>query len=230
MTKLILGGEVMKLKQTPILRLYKLETNKEDHAKFVKAGQHNMLTSQENEPGTLFMQTSHNEETTNFVVECYQDEASYDAHANSKQFKDFTDVSKDILTSRVKVELFSEFIFTKAEKLAVTGSNDYVIYLTEIGVSLGKGDEFAHAVMKEMKTAVEEEKDILAMIAGTVADQPNEWLAIEVYRNNEAYKQHLETKNFKEYLNNTKYCVESKSLRKLQPDVIVDQGAIFYQP
>lgn len=34
MTKLILGGEVMKLKQTPILRLYKLETNKEDHAKF----------------------------------------------------------------------------------------------------------------------------------------------------------------------------------------------------
>lgn len=84
--------------------------------------------------------------------------------------------------------------------------------------------------MKEMKTAVEEEKDILAMIAGTVADQPNEWLAIEVYRNNEAYKQHLETKNFKEYLKNTKYCVESKSLRKLQPDVIVDQGAIFYQP
>ena len=78
--------------------------------------------------------------------------------------------------------------------------------------------------------SIEEEKDILAMIAGTVADQPNEWLAIEVYRNNEAYKQHLETKNFKEYLNNTKYCVESKSLRKLQPDVIVDQGAIFYQP
>ncbi|PLT11786.1 antibiotic biosynthesis monooxygenase [Lactobacillus crispatus] len=177
----------MKLKQTPILRLYKLETNKEDHAKFVKAGQHNMLTSQENEPGTLFMQTSHDEETTNFVVECYQDEASYDTHANSKQFKDFTDVAKDILTSRVKVELFPEFISTKAEKLAVTGSNDYVIYLTEIG-------------------------------------------AIEVYRNNEAYKQHLETKNFKEYLNNTKYCVESKSLRKLQPDVIVDQGAIFYQP
>lgn len=126
--------------------------------------------------------------------------------------------------------MFPEFISTKAEKLAVTGSNDYVIYLTEIGVSLGKGDEFAHAVMKEMKTAVEEEKDILAMIAGTVADQPNEWLAIEVYRNNEAYKQHLETKNFKEYLKNTKYCVESKSLRKLQPDVIVDQGAIFYQP
>ena len=169
MTKLILGGEVMKLKQTPILRLYKLETNKEDHAKFV-------------------MQTSHDEETTNFVVECYQDEASYDTHANSKQFKDFTDVAKDILTSRVKVELFPEFISTKAEKLAVTGSNDYVIYLTEIGVSLGKGDEFAHAVMKEMKTAVEEEKDILAMIAGTVADQPNEWLAIEVYLTSSTWK------------------------------------------
>ena len=67
----------MKLKQTPILRLYKLETNKEDHAKFVKAVQHNMLTSQENEPGTLFMQTSHDEETTHFLVGCYQDEASY---------------------------------------------------------------------------------------------------------------------------------------------------------
>ena len=85
-------------------------------------------------------------------------------------------------------------------------------------------------ILENSHSSPEEEKDILAMIAGTVADQPNEWLAIEVYRNNEAYKQHLETKNFKEYLNNTKYCVESKSLRKLQPDVIVDQGAIFYQP
>lgn len=220
----------MKLEQTPILRLYKLETNQKNHDKFIAAGEHNMLTSQQTEPGTLFMQTSHDEETTNFVVECYQNETSYDTHINSKQFKDFTNIAKEILTNQVEVELFPEFISTKAEKLTVSGANSYVIYLTEIGVSLGKGDEFAHAVMKEMKTAVEKEDDILAMIAGTVVDQPNEWLAIEVYRNNEAYERHLQTKNFKEYLNNTKYCVESKSLRKLQPDIIVDQGEIFYRP
>ncbi|WP_297951857.1 antibiotic biosynthesis monooxygenase [uncultured Lactobacillus sp.] len=220
----------MKLEQAPILRLYKLETSKADHAKFIEACQQNMLNSQANEAGTLFMQTSHDEETTNFMVECYQDEASYEIHDSSPQFKQFISATKGLLTNRVAVKLFPEFISTKAENLSVSGPNNYVIYLTEIGVSLGKGDEFAHAVMKEMKTAVEEENDILAMIAGTIENQPNEWLAIEVYRNNAAYEKHLQTKNFKEYLNNTKYCVESKSLRKLQSDVIVDQGEIFYQP
>ena len=52
-------------------------------------------------------------------TKCYQDEASYDTHANSKQFKDFTDVAKDILTSRVKVELFPEFISTKAVEMII---------------------------------------------------------------------------------------------------------------
>lgn len=49
------------------------------------------------------------------------------------------------------------------------------------------------------------------MIAGTVINQPNEWLSLEVYQNEDAYQKHLETKHFKRYLEATKFCVESKA-------------------
>ncbi len=60
-----------------------------------------------------------------------------------------------LLTNHVEVELQPEFISTKPDKLMVGNQNDYVVYFTEIGVQLGKGDEFANGVLREMKTAVE---------------------------------------------------------------------------
>ena len=112
----------------------------------------------------------------------------------------------------------------------VKDENDYVVYMTEIGVQLGKGDEFANGVLKEMKAAVEKEVGIMVMIAGTVMNQPNEWLSLEVYQNKDAYQKHLETKHFKRYLEATKFCVESKGLHLLKSDFVSDQGQIFYRP
>ena len=86
----------------------------------------------------------------------------------------------------------------------VSGENDYVVYMTEICVQLGKGDEFANGVLKEMKAAVEKEVGIMVMIAGTVMNQPNEWLSLEVY--------------------------QSKGLHLLKSDFDSDQGQIFYRP
>lgn len=63
------------------------------------------------------------------------------------------------------------------------------------------------------------------MIAGTILNQPNEWLSIEVYQNDVAYQQHLKTKHFKRYLEATKYCVESKGLHLLK---LADQSEIFF--
>lgn len=220
----------MKLKQAPVLRLYKLETNPKDHQKYVQAGKDNMITSIKNEPGTLFMQTGHEDEGTNYVFECYQDMDQYNVHVNSPQYKAFAKTAAEILTNRVMVELQPEFIATNEEKLAEVEPTNYVAYLTEIGVGIAKGDEFAHSVLKEMEVAVKQEDDILTMIAGTVNDQPNEWLSLEVYKSEEAYQKHTETSYFKNYLKETKYCVESKALHKLKPDVIASQGEILYRP
>ncbi|WP_308554788.1 antibiotic biosynthesis monooxygenase [uncultured Lactobacillus sp.] len=220
----------MRLKQAPILRLYKLETDPKDHQKYVQAGKDNMITSIQDESGTLFMQTGHEDEGTNYVFECYQDLDQYNVHVNSPQYKAFAETVAKILTNRVKVELQPEFIATSSEKIATVEPADYVAYLTEIGVGFDKGDEFAHGVLKEMEAAVKQEDDILTMIAGTVNDQPNEWLSLEVYKSEEAYEKHTETSYFKNYLKETKYCVESKALHKIKPDVLASQGEILYRP
>lgn len=221
----------MNLETAPILRLYKLEIDSKNREKYLQVGKDNMLTSIENEPGTVFMEIGHEDEagSINYVFECYQDMAKYNIHANSPQYKAFAKTAANILTNRVMVELQPEFIFTNKEKITVTEPAAYVAYLTEIGVGLGKGDEFANGVLKEMKTAVAQEEDILAMIAGTVEDQPNEWLSLEVYRSEEAYQKHVETSYFKKYLKATKYCVESKGLHKIKPDILVSQGKMSYK-
>lgn len=222
----------MKLEKAPVLHLFKFEMNPKDHQQYALASEKNMLTSVEQEENTLFMFTGHEDQAgyKNYAISCFKDEASYQLHSDSKQAKDFQESTSKILTNHVMVDLQPEFISTKPEKLAVKKGNDYVVYFTEIGVQLGKGDEFANGVLKEMKTAVEKEDGIMAMIAGTIMSQPNEWLSIEVYQNKAAYQQHLETKHFKKYLSDTKYCVESKGLHLLMPDCIADQGEMFYRP
>ncbi|MCC9272421.1 putative quinol monooxygenase [Lactobacillus gallinarum] len=218
----------MKLEKAPVLNLFRLEIDPKNHENYTQKVEEYML----NADHALFMQSGHEDqkEYKNYLIESYQDDAAYQQHEDTSQVQQFEHNLKDIVTSQVKVELYPEFISTKPEKLAVTHDNDYVVYLTEIGVQLGKGDEFANAVMKEMKTAVEKEDGILAMIAGTIMNQPNEWFSLEVYRTEEAYEEHLKTKHFKKYLEATKYSVESKGLHLLKPDCIVDQGEIFYRP
>ncbi|AEG40164.1 putative quinol monooxygenase [Lactobacillus kefiranofaciens] len=222
----------MRLEKVPILRLAKLEINPEDHIKFAQASEQYMSASVKQEESTLFLLTGHEDEAgyKNYAISCFQDRAGYKKHNESNSTKKFKDIAMQLLTNHVEVELQPEFISTKPDKLMVGNQNDYVVYFTEIGVQLGKGDEFANGVLREMKTAVEKEEGIIAMIAGTILNQPNEWLSIEVYQNDVAYQQHLKTKHFKRYLEATKYCVESKGLHLLKPDCIADQSEIFYRP
>ena len=74
----------MNLETAPILRLYKLEIDSKNREKYLQVGKDNMLTSIENEPGTVFMETGHEDEagSINYVFECYQDMAKYNIHAN----------------------------------------------------------------------------------------------------------------------------------------------------
>lgn len=218
----------MKLEKAPVLNLFRLEMAPQNHEKYVPLVEDYMLNSN----NALFMQSGYEDKEgyKNYLVESYKDQATYKAHEASNKVKQFEQELKEFTDSLVKVELHPEFISTKQEKIAITHDNNYVVYMTEIGVQLGKGDEFANGVMKEMKAAVEKEDGILAMIAGTIMNQPNEWFSLEVYRDQEAYQRHLETKHFKRYLEDTKYCVESKGLHLLKPDCVMNQGEIFYQP
>lgn len=214
----------MKLQKAPILHLLKLETNPKDHDNLIK----NVLSSHF-EKNALFVQSGHEANHKNYALKCFRDKEHYQTFLNSAEYQKALQDSENVLTNHVDVELQPEFISIKEES-NISGPNDYVIYMTEIGAQLGKGDEFANGVLQEMKTAVEKEEGIIAMVAGTVINQPNEWLSFEVYKTEDAYKKHLETKHFKRYLEATKYCVESKGLHLLKPDIIFNKEKLFYRP
>lgn len=107
---------------------------------------------------SLYLRTCDEAGHKNYTVECFQDDAQYQKRLNSEEYQAFLKASDKLLTEKVDVELQPEFISTKPDKLNVSGENDYVVYMTEIGVQLGKGDEFANGVLKEMKAAVEKKQ------------------------------------------------------------------------
>lgn len=83
--------------------------------------------------------------------------------------------------------------------------------MTEIGVQLGKGDEFANGVLKEMKAAVEKEVGIMVMIAGTVMNQPNEWLSLEVYQIKMLIKNTLKLSTLRDILRQQSSVLKAKA-------------------
>lgn len=60
---------------TPLFRLFNLKITAKEREAFAKVGERNLLTSIENEPGTLAMYTSHVDPAglDNRVIEIYRD-------------------------------------------------------------------------------------------------------------------------------------------------------------
>lgn len=127
----------MKLINAPIIRIFHLIINEQDRTTFVNEGKHNMMTSIENEPGTLFMLAAHDDNLgeSNYVIECYQDEEYYQIHANSPQFKHYGKVAKKVITGTKMINLQPEVIKTIDIPFRIVGKQDLIAKLTKIKIN-----------------------------------------------------------------------------------------------
>lgn len=110
----------MNLQQAPIFRMYKLVINPDDRQAFLDEGANNFQTSFKNEANTLMMLSSHLDTagTINFVFEMYKDNASYQIHANSPQFKRYGQLAQKIVKEKSLQELEPLFLDVSQLKLS----------------------------------------------------------------------------------------------------------------
>lgn len=164
----------MKLTQAPIFRMYHLTIAQQDQPAFASEGTHNMFTSFENEPGTLMMYATHDDELgeSNFVFELYQDMNHYQIHADSPQFKQYGQLAQKVLTGREMFELHPELIMT-TDSIKTNGKNEHMV-LSEFTLN-SDADEFQNNLNKLTTNDIG-----TAVYVATKNKQKGEWISLEV--------------------------------------------------
>ncbi|MFC6177016.1 putative quinol monooxygenase [Companilactobacillus huachuanensis] len=169
----------MRLTEIPILRMYHLTIDESQREVFETAGVQNLLTSHQNEIGTLAMYATHlnGQETENYVFELYQDESQYQIHANSSQFKAYGQVAQKVVKDKGLQELQPQYIQTSNSNMAVSGQNDYFIELTTF---TSPSDTVQKLVEKLAKTSISGTYYVAAVDA-----VKKQWLCLELLRENQ---------------------------------------------
>ncbi len=211
-----------------ITRLFRLERDLSQQERFDSVGQANLLTSIEDEPGTLAMFATHlpDEPATCYVFEVYASEDAYNVHASSPQFKDYVAMASEALTGRAVFQLVPELMVEKEAGLRVTDATGAAPRCCFVQILPDKLEDFREAVFANMRTSVATEPGVLYLYAASMADDPLRWVFWEGYASEEAYDAHRETEHFKAYIAATADCLSEKELIPLAADTLVSKGSL----
>ena len=109
----------------PITRLFRLVADPTQLDRFGSVGEQNLMTSITNEPGTLSMNATHlpADASVNYVFEIYADQAAYEVHAASPQFKAYGTMASEVLTGRSVYPCNPQLLLEKSEALRATSAS-----------------------------------------------------------------------------------------------------------
>jgi len=214
----------MNLTKAPIFRMYRLTVAPDDRQSFVKEGNHNMLTSHQNESGTLAMYATNADEggTINYIFELYKDLDSYQVHANSPQFKQYGQLAQKVLKEREMRELTPEYLMSKPTAFAISGENDYVGQLLEFQLKENTISQFEKQLPIIMKQLIETDNGPQISYAATTDESKEHWILLNVYPDQASLKADT---SILEPLNDL---ITVQNSQQLQIDTMVGQSEIQY--
>ncbi len=160
------------LSNPPILRHFQLTIDGRDRAAFVAEGTANLVTSLRTEPGTLAMFATHADDagTQNEVFELYQDDASYQIHAQSPQFKHYGQLAQLVVKKHQMAELSPQVLASTTDGFKVSGANTNQLLLTEF-----TADRQLQANWDQLRNGS------LIQYVATLLSTPTNWVLISVY-------------------------------------------------
>lgn len=103
-------------------------------------------------------------------------------------------------------------------------TNDLMIRISEIKVYQNYLDEYISILKEEAKASVKLESGVIAIYPMFQKDNPTKIRILEIYANEEAYKQHLKTPPFIYYKTETLKMVESLKLIDMNE---IDKESMF---
>ncbi|MCH5465496.1 antibiotic biosynthesis monooxygenase family protein [Levilactobacillus tujiorum] len=214
----------MTMTALPLFRLFNLTITATQRSAFVAAGQHNLVTSIQNEPGTLAMYALHvaSSGLENRVIEVYRDTASYERHANSPQFKEFRAVAQTAVTQQSMMTL-TPVVLKAHQPLRMRASTEQFVQLTEIMLKPGQAAAYQQLVTAPGSAATTDQAGRLVVAIGQASDDPQKWLTFEVYQDKLAYQRAQQTPASRHDWVASQTLIQTEQTAVLQPDTLVNQ-------
>ena len=207
-----------------IFNMYQMSVKDEFRSAFNEVGKRNMVTSVAIENGTLAMYNTVNERGENLIFELYQDQAAYQKHTQSAQFKDFQRVATDAVAKREKIDLEPQFLGEQDVSLNTTTDNKMWVNIVRFTVKDGKGDEFKRILIPYLKKAMKAETEILVCYVSRMKDQPNKWLTFQVFQNDDTFNKYVNSDGYHQVLADLTPLFEERHLDPLDGQVLINQG------
>lgn len=212
----------------PVFNIFELGVKPGQTAAYDEVGRNNITASVGNEKGTLAMYSAKQKGNPEiaYMFEIYADEAAYQVHTQSPQYKEFLRRSPDILTDhKLKISIEPQFLGDKRVRQTHRTINNLVI----VNVKPEHAQAFRDVVMPEMAQSLKVEKGVLAIYAATGKSNPHRWYFYEIYASEAAYQAHRQTPHFQDYLKRTADMVADKQSIAITPVLLMNKGGLRFE-
>ena len=213
----------------PVTNLFEIQTYAAALTAFREVGDDNLGTSLREESGTLAMLSAHFTDAPNrhLVFEVYRDEAAYQAHTASPQYRRFVEVAKTAVAAREKIAVRPEFLGENTA-LADLGGSDKFIQYQMINVKPAQREAFADLSRRTFAAALEAESGLLALYAVSLQDAPQQWRILRIYRDESAYNRHHAAPAWQEYQRQSATLIAAQTAVRLQGNTLTGKGNLLF--
>lgn len=147
------------------------------------------------------------------LLEIYKDEDAYQQHRNSEGFKQYQIARATILEQLIIMEANPFILETKDSGIG------HSVHMVKIEVLPEKLDIYKQYLRKLIYTSMDN-PETLAIMATTEKENPNIFHILEIFTDEDAYNNYLNSNQFKEYHNNIQTLISKEVNIDNQPTTI----------
>ena len=194
---------------SPFVRWAELEVDPAQLDAFKTEASENAAATVRTEPGVLAFHSAAEKGNPGRirVLEVYTDADAYRAHVQSSHFKKFARETQKMITARRVFDTVPILLGAKPQ-LARTA----LVRVAELEIDPAQLDAYKTAVVEEIETSIRVEPGVLAIYSVALKDNPNHLRFFEIYADENAYRQHIESPHFKKYVATTKSMITARKL------------------
>lgn len=138
------------------------------------------------------------------LLEIYKDEAAYQVHRSSEGFKQYQ-VARATILEELRIMEVDPVIMESQEK----GTGDYII-TTKIEIRPEALDDFKNDLRTLVNISMQKNPDILALMVTSEKENPHIFHVLEVYKDENTYKNFINSPEYAQYELLTKYMINDK--------------------
>jgi quinol monooxygenase YgiN len=200
--------------QGPFVRLADLEIDPAKLEDFKAAARENAVATLRLERGLLAFHAAAEKGNPSRirVFEMYADESAYRAHLQTPHFQRFRSATAKMVLGRKMYDTVPILLGAKPRLPAQA-----LVRIAELEINPAQIEAYKAAVTEEIEASIRIEAGVLAIYSVALKENPTHLRFFEIYADENAYRQHIESPHFKKYVDVTKSMITARRLFETEP-------------